>query len=249
MKTKPSPRNSVRSLIPLFCAISMAPTLVCAQRTQPSAVAPHLQAVAPHLQSVVLDGSTRAGWYSFPGQSPKLTFKGNQVKITSGDHSTVLLSRGSGIANSAAEVSLTQPPSSSSSVSGLAVLSDARHAMVIGLSGGDVVLWQMDPAGAKIVASQPVNADSPLAFRVIGGTPADVRFFWRHQKDGAWHILGNPASNAILSSWPEPLSFGLLLDGPQGSEVTFSDYRAAVPGMAANTPAQNQMTAMLVSGE
>lgn len=240
MKTKPSLWNSVLSLVPLLCAVFLAPTLSHAQQAS--------QKMQPHLQSVVMDGSTRAGWYSFPGQSPKLHFKGNQVRITSVADSTVVLSRGSGIEDSAAEVSLTRPPRSSSSISGLAVVSDARHAMVIGLSAGEVVLWQLDPAGARIVASQPVNADSPLAFRVTGGTPSQVRFYWRHQKDGAWHTLGTSASNAALSTWREPLSFGLLLDGPQGSEVTFSDYRAAVPTEALNVPQQDRMTAALAEG-
>lgn len=239
MKTKPSLRNSVLSLVPLLCAVSVAPTLARAQ--QP--------AVAPHLQSVVLDGSTLAGWYSFPGQSPTLRFKGNQVRITSNNRSTILLSRDSGIAGSAAEVSLIHAPMSSSSISGLAVLSDARHALVIGLYGGDVVLWQLDPAGARIVASRQVNADSPLAFRVTGGTPVDVRFYWKHQKDGAWHVLGDAGSSAVLSGWHTPLTFGLLLDGPQGSEVTFSDYRSALTGMAANEPSPSPMTAVLIAGE
>jgi hypothetical protein len=187
-----------------------------------------------HFRSVVYDGSTQAGWYSFPGQQPKLHFSGDQVRITSREHSTVLLSRSADAAGTTAEVSLARAPISTSSISGLAVLTDAQHAMVIGLEGGNVVLWQLDPAAARVVARQPVNGSSPLEFRVTGGNGTDVGFFWRHPKDSAWHPLGNSVSKQILASWREPLRFGLLLDGPQGSQVTFSNYRNATSDMASN---------------
>ena len=144
---------------------------------------------------------------------------------------------------------MTRAPISTSSISGLAVLSDAQHAMVIGLESGSVILWQLDPAGARVVARQPVNASSPLEFRVTGGTPADVRFFWRHQNDGTWHPLGDSESNTILTSWRKPLRFGLLLDGPQGSQVTFSNYRAAHSNVASYSLPSKTMLAMLVNGQ
>jgi hypothetical protein len=232
-------RNAVLSILPLVCAFSFVPTQAVAQNAQQ---APEF--AGAHLQYAVFDGSTQAGWYSFPGQSPKLHFKGDEVRITSQEHSTVLLSRAADTAGLAAEVSLTRAPISTSSISGLAVLSDAQHALVIGLEGGSVVLWQLDPGVARIVARQPVNASSPLEFRVAGGNAADVRFFWRHTGDGAWHPLGDSESNKILASWREPLRFGLLLDGPQGSQVTFSNYRAASSNLASNS-----MPAMLDNGE
>ncbi len=220
-------RNMVLSLVPLVCAFSLPSMKAAAQNTQPVQ-----QAVGAHLQYAVYGGSTQAGWYSFPGQSPKLQFKGDEVRITSGQHSTVLLSRAADTSGLSAEVSLRRAPISTSSISGLAVLSDAQHAMVIGLEGGNVVLWQLDPGTARVVARQPVNASSPLEFRVSGGNAADVRFFWRHTGDGAWHPLGDSQSNQVLAGWREPLRFGLLLDGPQGSQVTFSNYRAGSSDLA-----------------
>ena len=237
-------RNTALFLAPMVCALCLAAAPATAQNAQQVR-----GFMAGHLQSVVFDGSTHAGWYSFPGQQPKLHFNGDQVRITSGLHSTVLLSRVADSADSTAEVSLTHPPISTSSISGLAVLSDAQHAMVIGLEGGSVVLWQLDPAAARIVARQQVNGSSPLEFRVTGGTAADIRFFWRHPGDSAWHPLGDAASNKILSSWREPLRFGLLLDGPRGSQVTFSNYRAASSDMASNSMPSNTMTAALANGQ
>jgi hypothetical protein len=229
-------RKTVLSLIPIVFAFSIAPTETSAQNIQRGAA-------DGHLQHVVYDGSTQAGWYSFPGQSPKLHFSQHEVRITSRNHSTVLLSREANTSGLEAEVSLTRAPLSTSSISGLAVLSDAQHAMVVGLEGGNVVLWQLDPGTARVVARQPVNASSPLEFRVTGGNAADVRFFWRHTGDNAWHPLGDSESNKVLASWREPLRFGLLLDGPQGSEVTFSNYRAGGGDLA-----RNSVPAMLGSG-
>ncbi len=237
-------RNTVLSLISLVCSLVLTAPSASAQNGQPVR-----GFMGGHLQSVVYDGSTQAGWYSFPGQQPKLHFKDGQVRITSRDHSTVLLSRAADAEGSTAEVSLAQPPVSTSSISGLAVLSDAQHAMVIGLEGGSVVLWQLDPEAARVVARQPVNGSSPLEFRVSGASASDVRFFWRHPGDKAWHPLGDSASNQILSSWREPLRFGLLLDGPQGSEVTFSNYRNASSDMASNVVAPGLMTASLIAGQ
>lgn len=243
-------RNTALFLAPLVCALCLATAPATAQNAQQ--VRGYM---GGHLESVVFDGSTQAGWYSFPGQQPKLRFNGDQVRITSRMHSTVLLSRVADSAGSTAEVSLTRAPISTSSISGLAVLSDAQHAMVIGLEGGSVVLWQLDPAAARIVARHQVNGSSPLEFRVTGGTATDVRFFWRHPGDSAWHPLGDAASNnKILSSWREPLRFGLLLDGPRGSQVTFSNYRADSSDMASNSipsgvQAGNTMTASLVNGQ
>jgi len=232
-------RSTVLSLVPLACTVCLAASPAFAQNAQAGGV------MGGHLQSIVFDGSRQAGWYSFPGQSPKLHFKGDQVKITSREHSTVLLSRDGGTSGEAAEVSLTRAPISTSSISGLAVLGDAQHAMVIGLEGGSVVLWQLDPGVSKVVARQPVNSSSPLEFRVAGGNGSDVSFFWRHVGDGAWHPLGGTAANEILTSWKEPLRFGLLLDGPQGSQVTFSNYRAASANLASISKPGTVMTAML----
>lgn len=235
-------RSMILSSLPLLCALSVAPMTASAQNTRPNAVG-----MNAHLQSVVLDGSRQSGWYSFPGQSPKLKIHGDEVRIASRRHSTVLLSREADTAGSAAEVSLTRAPISSSSISGLAVMSDAHHAMVIGLEDGNVVLWQLDPNATRTIARQPVNADAPLEFRVLGGTPAEVRFFWRHAGDEAWHPLGNSGSTQVLANWREPLRFGLLLDGPQGSEVTFSNYRADPSNLARlATPA---LTASLRNGQ
>ncbi|MHB8303881.1 MAG: beta-xylosidase family glycoside hydrolase [Acidobacteriaceae bacterium] len=187
----------------------------------------------------VFDGSTKTGWYSYPGQSPKLRISGDQVRITSGRHSTVMLSRGVDTASASAEVWLTHAPISTSSISGLGVMGDEDHAMVIGLGDGNVVLWQLDPNTTKVIAQQQVNAASPLQFRVTGGDAAQVRFYWRHRGDAAWHPLGDAASTGMLASWHGPLRFGLVLDGPQGSQVTFSNYHAASSGQG------GPMTAML----
>lgn len=212
-------RNTVLSAVSLACALSLAPLQISAQNSG-------------HVQNVVFDGSTRAGWYSFPGQQPKLRFKGDALSIKSGKHSTVLLSRVEDPANSAAEVSLVRAPISSSSISGLAVMSDAQHALVIGLEGGRVVLWQLDPDGARLLASRPVNSNSPLEFRVSGNQASNVRFFWRHQGKGVWQPLGDADSAKSLANWRDPLRFGLLLDGPRGSQVTFSNYRDVSGDMA-----------------
>ncbi len=236
-------RNTVLTLVPLVCAFSLASTAAVAQSTQQS------EFMGAHLQPAVFDGSTQSGWYSFPGQQPKLHFSGDEVRITSRKHSTVLLSRNAETAGSVAEVSLARAPISTSSISGLAVLSDAQHAMVIGLEGGSVILWQLDPVATRIIARQPVNSSSPLEFRVAGGTGTEVHFFWRHKGDISWHRLGDATSNKILASWREPLRFGLLLDGPQGSQVTFSNYRAADSTVASNFAAPAVMTAALVSGQ
>ncbi len=237
-------RNTVLSFTALACAFSLGSTAASAQNIQQTA-----GFAGAHLVSAVYDGSTRAGWYSFPGQQPKLQFSGDQVRITSRKHSTVLLARAADSAGSAAEVALDRAPISTSSISGLAVLTDAQHAMVIGLEAGNVVLWQLDPAAARIVAVHPVNASSPLEFRVAGGNAADVRFFWRHVGDKSWKSLGDSATSKVLSNWREPLKFGLLLDGPQGSQVTFSNYRAGVAEVASNSLPGNSLTAALVRGQ
>ncbi len=225
-------RSMVLSVAVFVCAITLIPIQSAAQHLQ--------QSTGAQLQRTVFGGSTQSGWYSFPGQSAKVHFSGDAVCITSRKHSTVMLSRGADTSGSSAEVALTHAPISTSSISGLGVVADADHAMVIGLEGGNVVLWQLDPGSTKIITQQPVNATSPLEFRVVGGDAAQVRFFWRHNGDSAWHPLGDSASNKMLAKWSEPLHFGLLLDGPQGSQVTFSNYRAAGAGMS--------MTAMLQQG-
>ncbi|MBA2680712.1 MAG: hypothetical protein H0U76_20245, partial [Ktedonobacteraceae bacterium] len=97
-------RTTVLSLIPLVGALCLSATSACAQNAQST------EPFGAHVQSVVYDGLTQAGWYSFPGQQPKLRFNGNEVRITSGDHSTVLLSRVADASGSAAEVSLMRAP-------------------------------------------------------------------------------------------------------------------------------------------
>jgi hypothetical protein len=233
-------RRMVLSVVPLVCAFSLAPFPASAQNSLQNS-----GTMGAHLQTVVFDGSTRAGWYSFPGQQPKLRFKGDLVNITSQKHSTVLLSRLADSTSSAAEVSLIRAPISTSSISGLAVLSDAQHALVIGLEGGSVVLWDLNPDAARVLARQPVNSSAPLEFRVSGNQASNVRFFWRHQGDSAWHPLGDADSAKLLNNWRDPVHFGLLLDGPQGSQVTFSNYRAVNADMARNS----SMTAPLTSGQ
>lgn len=217
-------RNTVLSTASLACVLSLAPLQISAQNSA-------------RFQNVVFDGSTRAGWYSFPGQRPKLRFKGDALSIKSGKHSTVLLSRVEDPANSAAEVSLVRAPISSSSISGLAVMSDPQHALVIGLEGGSVVLWQLDPDGARRLASRAVNASSPLEFRVSSNHANSVRFFWRHQGHGSWQPLGDADTAKLISNWPDPARFGLLLDGPRGSQVTFRNYRDISGDMARNISA------------
>lgn len=234
-------RSTVLSFVPLLCAAVSVAAL--------PAVAQSGASMGAHFQPAVYDGSTQSGWYSFPGQQPKLHFSGDEVRITSRKHSTVLLSRTTGVDGSAAEVSLAKAPISTSSISGLAVLADAEHAVVIGLEGGNVVLWQLDPDATRILARQPVNSSAPLQFRVASGNGSDAQFYWRHKGDRAWHQLGNDASDKVLASWREPLRFGLLLDGPQGSQVTFSNYRAAGSSVAAVTVAPAIMAQSLVGGE
>lgn len=229
-------RASVLSVAGLFCTSSPTFRQTLAQQVQGHAGA--------HLESVVFDGSTRAGWYSFPGQRPKLKFTGNDVRITSRQHSTVMLRREASASGGSAEVSLIHPPMSTSSISGLAVMSDADHAMVIGLEGGNVVLWQLDPGTTRVVARHPVNATAPLEFRVTGEEASQARFYWRHPGDAAWHGLGGESTaDSTLASWHGPLHFGLLLDGPQGSQVTFSNYRTGSFGEGGT------MTAMLTGME
>ncbi|MGO8720273.1 MAG: hypothetical protein ACLQMO_13830 [Acidobacteriaceae bacterium] len=229
-------RGVVVSAVPLLCAVSMTATQAAAQQVRGWSTG--------HLQTVVFDGSTQAGWYSFPGQRPQLHFKGDQVRIKSRKHSTVLLSRDADASGTTAEVRLTRAPMSTSSISGLGLVGDAEHAMVIGLGDGSVVLWQLEPNSARVLARQRVNTDSKFEFRVSGGDAADVRFFWRHQGDGAWHPLGDSAANRVLTNWQEPLRFGLLLDGPQGSEVVFSNYRASLANEA-----NASLRAMVVAGQ
>ena len=228
-------RTSILSVAGLFSSFSLLSVQASAQQMPGS--------MGAHLQSAVFGGSTRAGWYSYPGQRPKLRFTGNDLRITSRKHSTVMLSRDANTSGSSAEVSLIHAPVSTSSISGLGVMTDAEHAMVIGLEAGNVVLWQLDPAATQVVARQQVNATSPLEFRVTGGDASQVSFFWRHRGDAAWHPLGDTAASQILSTWHGPLHFGLLLDGPQGSQVTFSNYRTAGAGQGSS------MTAMLVGME
>jgi hypothetical protein len=179
----------------------------------------------------VFGGSVQSGWYSYPGEQPRLHIRGDEIRVRSQRDSTVLLSRVVD-PGADAEVSLVRAPISTSSISGLAVLRDQRHALVIGLSDGAVVLWQLDPAGARMIARQPVNANDPLEFRVTGETAANIRFFWRHVGDSSWHPLLAPEANQILARWQSPLKFGLLLDGPLGSEATFRNYRSANPSVA-----------------
>lgn len=223
-------RTVIVSVAGVLGSFSMLSMNASAQQIQSYPVA--------HFQATVFEGSSHAGWYAYPGQQPKLRFTGNDVRITSRQHSTVMLSQGGNTSDSAVEVWLIHAPISTSSISGLGVMGDADHAMVIGLEDGNVVLWQLDPQTTRIVARQPVNATSPLEFRVSGGDAAQVRFFWRHRGDKEWHPLGNAASNQVLATWHEALHYGLLLDGPQGSQVTFSNYHSVNQGPA--------MTAMLI---
>ena len=216
-------RGLIFSAVPIVCAVSFTAIPAAAQQAGGLSTG--------HVESIVFDGSTQAGWYSFPGQSPKLHFKGDEVRIKSREHSTVVLSRDAEVSGTAAEVELTRAPKSTSSISGLGLVGDADHAVVIGLGDGSIVLWKLEPNSATVLARQAVNTDSQFEFRVSGGSN-DVRFFWRHQGDSAWHSLGTAAVGRVLTAWQEPLRFGLLLDGPQGSEVVFSKYRASLANEA-----------------
>ena len=213
-------RGMIFSAVPILCAVSITATQASAQQVRGWSTG--------HVQSIVFGGSTQAGWYSFPGQSPKLHFKGDQVRIKSREHSTVLLSRDANASGTAAEVELTRAPKSTSSISGLGLVGDANHAVVIGLGDGSIVLWQLESNSSRVLARQPVNTSSHFEFRVSGGGTDDVHFFWRHRGDGAWHSLRNATVSRVLTAWQEPLRFGLLLDGPQGSEAVFSNYRASL---------------------
>ena len=154
-------RGLVFSAVPIVCAVSIAATQASAQQVRGWSTG--------HVETIVFDGSTQAGWYSFPGQSPKLHFKGDQVRIKSREHSTVLLSRDADASGTAAEVELTRAPKSTSSISGLGLVGDADHAVVIGLGDGSIVLWQLEPDSARVLARQPVNTNSQFEFRVSGG--------------------------------------------------------------------------------
>lgn len=211
-------RRLVLSIAPFVCAVSFLPLQANAQQ-------PTQQVMAGQLQPIVLNGTTQAGWYLPAAQRPKLTFTGNDVKITSSGRSTVMLSQRTQAAGSAAEVWLTHAPISTSSITGLGVIGDADHAVVIGLEGGDVVLWQLDPDAARVIARRAVNATSPLQFRVIGGENSGSRFFWRHRGDRQWHPLGASSADKLMAGWHQPMHLGLLLDGPRGSQATFSNYR------------------------
>lgn len=234
-------RNALLSAISCACFMAMAQG--CAQNASAQSFD------KARLVPAVFGGSIHSGWYSYPGEQPRLNFNGDAIRITSSRQSTVLLSREPEPGGADAQVSLTRAPLSTSSISGLAVMSDARHALVIGLADGGVVLWQLDPAGARLVARQPVNASSTLEFRVTGEDAASIRFFWRHPGDGAWHPLGDPSANEILTGWQKPLRFGLLLDGPLGSQVIFRNYRTAARSNVAFNFAPSGMVEHLVSAQ
>ncbi|HET9099386.1 MAG TPA: hypothetical protein VFN62_03270, partial [Acidobacteriaceae bacterium] len=166
-------RGTIFSAVPILCVVSVAATQAWAQQARGWS--------AGHVKTIVFDGSTRAGWYSFPGQRPRLHFKGDQVRIESREHSTVLLSRDAYASGTAAEVELTRAPKSTSSISGLGLVGDANHAVVIGLGDGSIVLWQLEPNSARVLARQTVNTSSQFEFRVSGGGPENVSFFWRRR--------------------------------------------------------------------
>lgn len=209
-------RRLVLSIAPLVCAVSFVPQAHAQQSARP--------VQAAQLQTIVFNGATQHGWYLPAAQRPKLKFTGNELKITSRGRSMVMLSQREQVAGLAAEVWLTHAPVSTSSITGLGVMGDADHALVIGLAGGDVILWQLDPDAARVVARTRVNATSPVEFRVIGEQKDNARFFWRHRGDKQWHPLGSSSSDTLLASWHRPMHLGLLLDGPRGSQATFTDY-------------------------
>lgn len=212
-------------------ALLIAPAVCGISLVSLTAVAQQPRFATNHLQPVMLDSAVQSGWKVIPSdQRPKLRFDGTDVQITTRDESMVMLSREIDSADPAAEVWLTRSPASTSSISGLGLLGDSRHAVIIGLEAGRVVLWQLDPTATRILASQPVNSTSPLQFRVSGGSAASARFYWRHKDDKDWHGLGLPAANTALANWKGPMRFGLLLDGPRGSAVTFTGYHAAAAG-------------------
>ena len=217
-------RGMIFSAVPIVCAFSITATQASAQQARGWSTG--------HVQNVVFDGSRRRDGIRFPARVPSSISRATRFASNRAKHSTVLLSRDADASGTAAEVELTRAPKSTSSISGLGLVGDANHAMVIGLGDGSIVLWQLEPNSARVLARQTVNTNSQFEFRVSGGDAQDVRFFWRHQGDSAWHPLGNTAVSQVLTAWQEPLRFGLLLDGPQGSEVVFSNYRASLANEA-----------------
>jgi hypothetical protein len=179
--------------------------------------------VSPDLFVTTPDSS----WLVPAGMVPKLRIQGDELRVGAKNRSFIQLGHsieGPGIA---AEVRLVQLPASPSALSGIGVMSDTEHALVIGIEDGNLVLWRLDPEDARILARKPIGHDSPLDFRVTGGSISEVRFFWRHQGEASWHAFGNPASYANLSKWNQSMRFGLVVDGPMGSQAEFSNYREA----------------------
>ncbi|HUZ04911.1 MAG TPA: hypothetical protein VMU62_06120 [Acidobacteriaceae bacterium] len=211
--------RAVSYMVPLCCTMLLLTVPVLGQQqrnTHPTGMTPDLFVTTPD-----------SAWLVPAGLTPKLSIRGNDLRVGSADRSLIMLGHtieGSGVA---AEVRLVRSPASPSALSGIGVMSDTQHALIIGLEEGNIVLWRLDPDDARVLARKQVGHDSPLDFRVTGGSPTDVRFFWRHQGEQTWHAFGDPASYADLSNWHQSMRFGLLVDGPMGSQADFSDYREA----------------------
>ena len=159
------------------------------------------------------------------GQSCDFIVHQKTFQIGSTDSSLVMLAHAAAGSGVAAEVQLLHTPASSSAISGLGIMSDARHALVIGLEDDDVVLWELAPEGVRVLSRRPIGHGLPLEFRVIGGSIPNARFYWRYKRERVWHVFGNPASYAHLSHWPRSAFFGLLVDGPLGSQAVFREYQ------------------------
>ncbi|HEX4021971.1 MAG TPA: hypothetical protein VHX63_12570 [Acidobacteriaceae bacterium] len=211
--------KAVSYMVPLCCMMLLLTVPVIGQQSKNS----HPTGMTPDLFVTTPDSA----WLVPAGLTPELRIHGNDMRVGSKDRSLIMLGHTIEGSGEAAEVRLMHSPASPSALSGIGVMSDTEHALVIGLEDGNIVLWKLDPDAARVLARKPVGHDSPLDFRVTGGNIANVRFFWRHQGEQTWHAFGDPASYANLSDWHQSLRFGLLVDGPMGSQADFSDYREA----------------------
>lgn len=206
-------------MVPLSCMLLLLTVPVVGQQPKNS----HPTGTTPDLFVTTPDSS----WLVPAGLTPNLRIRGTDLRVGSKDRSLIMLGHTVEASGVAAEVRLNHSPASPSALSGIGVMSDTEHALVIGLEDGNIVLWKLDPDASRILARKQIGHDSPLDFRVTGGSIADVRFYWRHQGDRNWHAFGDPATYANLSDWHQSMRFGLLVDGPMGSQADFSDYREA----------------------
>lgn len=166
-------------------------------------------------------------WLVPAGAGPRLRVRGKDLIVRTRDQSFLELAGSPEGPGEAAAVKLVRLPASPSALSGLGVMRDTEHALVIGIEDGNIVLWQLKDGEARVLENKPIGYGRPTEFRVAGGKNGQVQFFWRHQGEKAWHAFGSAADCAGLSQEGQPMRFGLVVDGPLGSQAEFRDYTEA----------------------